>query len=144
MLLDLLFTKVTPGGVEQLAQSLPRAAIYATSMDSSLLLDPVSPARWQLIRSSSPPSLVDFLRAISGVRWFYANGGDTDDNSVALLQHHEQLEYLNLAGAKITDAAVAHAKTLTGLKRLDLRRTEVTAAGLAQLRKALPDCEILR
>jgi hypothetical protein len=32
---------------------------------------------------------------------------------------------------------------IRSLKELDLRDTAITASGLADLRKALPDCEIL-
>ena len=53
-----------------------------------------------------------------------------------------RLEYLNLAGADITDGAVQFVTTLTGLKHLDLRRTHITQVGLGQLRCALPKCEI--
>jgi hypothetical protein len=31
---------------------------------------------------------------------------------------------------------------LRGLRRLDLTKTQVTATGVAELRKALPDCTI--
>ncbi|HET6882038.1 MAG TPA: hypothetical protein VFI31_17860 [Pirellulales bacterium] len=144
-LVDLLFTNVTPSGVEQLAAALPNVVIYATSTDAEIADAPLPPARLSVMRSAAPPELAEILREFSQVRWLYANGGDTGDGTVALLlQAHERLEYLNLAGADITDAVIPHAKTLTGLKHLDLRRTRVTETGLAQLRRALPECEILR
>ena len=49
---------------------------------------------------------------------------------------------LNLSRSKITDAGLVHLKGLTGLQTLDLGGTEVTDAGFADLKKALPNCKI--
>lgn len=49
---------------------------------------------------------------------------------------------LNLIGTKITDAGLLRLKKLTKLQRLVLDFTKVTDAGVADLQKALPDCEI--
>jgi hypothetical protein len=42
----------------------------------------------------------------------------------------------------VTDAGLEHLKNLTRLKELDLYDTKVTAAGVAELQKALPKCQI--
>jgi hypothetical protein len=60
------------------------------------------------------------------------------------LVHLEGLTYLlslELYGTKITDAGLVYLKGLTNLTFLTLSK-EVTDAGLAELRKALPDCDI--
>jgi hypothetical protein len=44
--------------------------------------------------------------------------------------------------AKITDAGVENLKSMSGLKVLNLYHTLVTEKGLAQLKAALPGCEI--
>ena len=43
----------------------------------------------------------------------------------------------------ITDSTLMYFGNLKGLRRLDLRITYVTPEGVARLRKALPDCEIV-
>ena len=42
----------------------------------------------------------------------------------------------------MTDAGLKTLADLRGLKKLDLGKTEVTDAGVAELQRALPDCEI--
>ena len=44
--------------------------------------------------------------------------------------------------AEITDAGLAGLKGLTNLGSLNLENTQVTDAGVAELRKALPNCSI--
>ena len=43
----------------------------------------------------------------------------------------------------LTDASLEHLKALKSLKRLELQNTKVTAAGVAELHKALPQCQIV-
>ena len=49
---------------------------------------------------------------------------------------------LNLRGWLITDASLMHLKGLTHLSFLTLTGTKVTDAGVTDLQKALPNCEI--
>jgi hypothetical protein len=42
-----------------------------------------------------------------------------------------------------TDAGIIHLGTLTFLKRLDLRETRVTSAGLSSFQARLPECTIV-
>jgi hypothetical protein len=42
----------------------------------------------------------------------------------------------------ITDAGLVHLAGLTNLKTLYLFRTQITDAGVAELKKSLPNCEI--
>ena len=51
---------------------------------------------------------------------------------------------LNLNLTQITDAGLVHLKGLTGLQTLGLRGTQVTDQGVADLQKALPNCEIVK
>jgi hypothetical protein len=44
----------------------------------------------------------------------------------------------------VTDAGLKELAGLKSLQSLDLSRTKVTDAGLKELQKALPDCEIVR
>jgi hypothetical protein len=52
------------------------------------------------------------------------------------------LERLFLDGTDVTDAGLEHLKGLAELRILELYATQVTDAGAADLRKALPHCEI--
>ena len=65
------------------------------------------------------------------------------DGGLSLLKHMDKLETLNFfASPELSDAGLVHLKELTKLKRLDLQSTDVNGAGVADLQKALPDCEI--
>jgi len=44
----------------------------------------------------------------------------------------------------VTDAGLVHLKGLTSLQTLGLGNTQVTDAGVAKLKEALPNCEISR
>jgi len=53
------------------------------------------------------------------------------------------LNRLDLYGCPmVTDKGLKELAALKGLQELYLGRREVTAAGIAELRKALPDCKI--
>lgn len=54
----------------------------------------------------------------------------------------KQVRRLSLAGSGLGDASLKHLAGLTKLETLDLRRTKVTAAGVAELKSALPKCQI--
>ena len=55
----------------------------------------------------------------------------------------KQLKRLSLVGSGLTDAGIKHLAGLTNLESLDLRRTKASAAGIAELQKALPGCQIV-
>ena len=55
----------------------------------------------------------------------------------------KQLKRLSLAGSGLSDAGIKHLAGLTNLESLDLRRTKSTAVGVAELEKALPNCQIV-
>ena len=54
------------------------------------------------------------------------------------------LKGLVLADTQITDAGLVHLAGLTKLGNLDLSFSQVTRAGIAELKKALPKCNIGR
>ena len=55
------------------------------------------------------------------------------------------LERLDLnACTQITDAGLVHLKELINLQHLGLYKTQVNDTGIAELKKALPNCDINR
>ena len=53
-----------------------------------------------------------------------------------------QLKILNLRHTQITDAGLVHLEGMASLETLYLNGTQVSKAGVKQLRTALPDCAI--
>ncbi|MFH1918384.1 MAG: AAA family ATPase [Planctomycetota bacterium] len=49
---------------------------------------------------------------------------------------------VNLLGTEVTDAHLVHLKGLTSLRELYFNNTQVTDAGVNELKKALPNCRI--
>ena len=71
--------------------------------------------------------------------------GLTTDIGLAQLKQLNSLQELRLDGCKqITDAGLVHLKGLRNLKELKVYHTQVTKAGIAELKKALPGCAIER
>jgi hypothetical protein len=54
-----------------------------------------------------------------------------------------KLERLSLATSNLSDSATEHLVRLVRLKELDLTGSRVTAAGVAALKKSLPECRII-
>jgi hypothetical protein len=65
-----------------------------------------------------------------------------DDALAARLAGVAKLESVSIPGNPLTDKDLAEFKKLKGLKNLDVGATQVTAAGVADLQQALPDCRI--
>ena len=56
----------------------------------------------------------------------------------------DQLQTLGLCYAGNTDAGLEHLRRMKQLRSVVLYGTQVTAAGVAKLRQALPNCKIVR
>lgn len=69
-------------------------------------------------------------------------GSDVADRDLVLLHHLRELRSLSLADTTITDGAIPHLRELRHLRQLDLAGTRVSAAGVAQLERALPEAVI--
>ena len=63
------------------------------------------------------------------------------DQRLEELVKFRHLRHLSLAGTQVTDAGMKHLAKLKNLQSLTLG-IKVTGAGLKELRKALPDCQI--
>jgi hypothetical protein len=66
------------------------------------------------------------------------------DTGMENLKGLVNLEYLNLYGTEITDASLVHLEGMKKLKSLFLWQTKVTDEGVATLKQALPQVEIVR
>ena len=65
------------------------------------------------------------------------------DAGLVHLKGLTNLEALNLMGTQVTDAGLEHLAGLTNLQKgLNLTLTQITDAGVAELQKALPNCDI--
>ncbi len=69
---------------------------------------------------------------------------NTTDAGLAHLKGLTKLEGLFLSETNITDAGLVHLKGLTKLEFLNLWNTNITDAGENDLKKALPDCSIIK
>ena len=113
------------------------------------------------------------LATLTQLEWLEIQSPRETDRILAALKPLENLERINfvgrtegisddgaahLAGLKslqrlmlfnqehpggITDRGLSHFRGLTRLQELDLRGNQVTASGVAELQKALPDCKIV-
>lgn len=69
---------------------------------------------------------------------------DVTDADLKHLDGMTHLHYLNLQHTEITDAGLEHLKGLKELNRLFIDNTKITDSGAADLKKALPNLEIVR
>lgn len=85
------------------------------------------------------------LKELKSLSMTWGGGGTViTDAGLQHLQAFKSLEAIDLWGAHyVSDSAVESLGRLTKLKRLNVRKTKLTADGAQRLRQALPDCQIL-
>jgi Leucine-rich repeat (LRR) protein len=71
------------------------------------------------------------------------NSTQVTDEGLVHLKGLAHLQSLNLGGTKVTDAGLQHVKRLPRLQVLWLSGTKVSDSGLRDLRKTLPNCQIV-
>jgi Ran GTPase-activating protein (RanGAP) involved in mRNA processing and transport len=54
------------------------------------------------------------------------------------------LKEVDVSDSPITDATLEHLSRFVTLRKLDIRRTNVTDEGVGKFKKAVPECEVLR
>jgi hypothetical protein len=85
------------------------------------------------------------LKGFPELRELRLEAPQISDAALADLGGLSKLEKLEFSRCfKLTDAGLPKLKGLTSLKRLEFGNTKVTEAGVAELKKALPACEIRR
>ena len=72
----------------------------------------------------------------------WVNNTKITDACTAYFKKCKQLVELNLEGTQIGGASVENLSGLTTLRVLSLKNTKFTAAGIAKLKAALPECKI--
>ena len=79
--------------------------------------------------------------AAFGLSFVNPSFGDAHAKQVSQFEH---LAMLNLEASSVTDAGLKELAQLKNLKRLVLTRTDVSDGGVEELKKALPNCAIIR
>lgn len=64
------------------------------------------------------------------------------DDDLEVLKFVPRLQVLSLRSMPITDRSIEAIARLTELRRLDIRGTQISAAGSRRLADALPDCDV--
>jgi len=71
-----------------------------------------------------------------------SNCPNLTDAALAQFRNCKRFVTLNLAGTQVTDATLEALVQHTGMRELNLSGTQVSAAGVEKLRKALPGCRV--
>ena len=144
------------------------AEAYAVTSDEWHLLEVVQQGKSVMIFLDGKPLPSDKVRS----RWhysaraltFHGNKGDVRLRNVRLLdmttnltkwhkakdEHILQLNGLphlkeiNVSDSEVTDKGLRRLADFKSLRRIDVRNTKVTAQGVEELKKTLPDCEVIR
>jgi hypothetical protein len=148
--LDLSGCKITNGGLQTLGDfsKLRFLSLYGTPISDDGLrhLRGLSELR-ELNMERAPVSGPGLAHLKELPKFTSINLGATKmtDSGLVHLGALENLEFVSLAYLKeaITDAGLIHLKGMSNLKHLDLRDTKVTDAGVAELMKSLPNCQIV-
>ena len=95
--------------------------------------------------SQTDQGLKHYLAALEPKRFLtLSSEWSITDAGLVHLKGQSTLRSLNLRGTKITDAGLVHLKGLTNLQQLFLTDTQVTDTGVGDLKKALPNCNIIK
>ena len=86
---------------------------------------------------------VALLAPAENLRMVRLNETEITDASINTLVKLQNLESVNLFGTKVTDAGVKKLAALPNLKHLYLWQTDVSEEAIAELKKALPDLEVV-
>ena len=65
-----------------------------------------------------------------------------DGSGIEALANMKRLRQLSLSGTALADTAISHLKQFQRLRFLNISKTNITAAGAAELQQALPNCVV--
>jgi uncharacterized membrane protein len=140
-----------PGGLTFESQASSNLTFTGVSMRKNLTDEnfaKLAPVIGKLVSADlSATSITDksiaLLASAENLRMIRLCETDITDASMDTLAKLQNLESVNLFGTKVTDAGVKKLAALPKLKSLYLWQTEVSEAAIAELRKALPELEII-
>lgn len=140
-----------PGGLTFESQSTANLTFTGVSLRKNLTdelfakLTPVIPSMVavDLSATSVTDASIAQLAAAPDLRMVRLSETEITDASMDTLAKLTKLESVNLYGTKVTDAGVKKLSALPNLKRLYLWQTAVTPEAIAELKKALPELEIV-
>ncbi len=72
----------------------------------------------------------------------FIRNSEIDDSCAKPISQMSTLQSLGLVQCEFTDSGLSELKSLQHLKYINLQRTKVTAAGVADFKKALPECRV--
>ena len=87
-------------------------------------------------------SMVPHINALPTFHTLTLHQHSVDDDGVKHLDAMSSLKNLSLSGGAFSDRGLLSLHTFHGLKSLSLHNTSVTTEGVADLRLALPNCQI--
>lgn len=85
---------------------------------------------------------VDLFADVVAVQLFDSEGRPDLEHLMENFEQLTELRLLYVHDTQVTDAGLEHVEGLADLEELALLRTQVTAEGIRELQKALPNCEI--
>lgn len=89
---------------------------------------------------------IEAIGRLKSLKNLCLQNADVSDAGLIHLRGLTELEHLDLSGTRVTDRGLVHLHTLLNLSGIDLRRCSfgdgVTQAGIDDLQKYLPACEI--
>jgi hypothetical protein len=85
-----------------------------------------------------------YLNELGNLNVLLLSGTPVTDAGVVHLRGLANLRELNLYGTAVTDSTLARLSKLLNLRKLCLNNTTATDKGIEELRRALPDCEIVQ
>ena len=139
-----------PGAVKQIGTTWPKlkalrfvgGEVKAVNIEPLAALHGLKELHFQNVDlGEAAISAIGKLPAIDELSITY---GTIGDEQIAALATLKRIRILRFNSSKINDASLLKLKPLRGLKEVDVKTTQVTAAGVAALEKELPGCKVLR
>jgi serine/threonine protein kinase/Leucine-rich repeat (LRR) protein len=124
-------TKVTAKGVEDFAKALPQCRIEWDGgvLGTAVPLDPDRKAAEAVLAIGGQLSVNDSPHGVPHI--------------AAFPKERFRMTAIDVYGCAVTDAWLVNLKDCKNLTRLELRKTKVTEQGIADLKKAHPQCRIV-
>jgi len=97
-----------------------------------------------LARSKVTDGDLIWLAQLRGLRRLNLWTARISDAGLVHLRDLTELRRLDLDDTRVSDAGLVHLYPLTHLERVTIRATHVTDEGIAELRRRLPDTEIVK